>query len=67
MHPDSKKMLGGNVLPTLAVWMRRIRDRVADWLARSTRKAERKKTQRRDTDQRLRREDKRVNTDGDRK
>ena len=55
MHLPNK-MLGADALNTLVAWVRRVRDLVANWFARGTRAAERKKTQRRDTDQRLRRE-----------
>jgi hypothetical protein len=60
------KMIGAHALSTFVGWLRAVRNSLAEWLSRGTRKAERKKTQRRDTDQRLRREGRGESTDDDR-
>jgi hypothetical protein len=49
-------MVGTDALNTLVAWMRGITDVLARWFARGARVAAKKKEQRRETDQRLRRE-----------
>jgi len=54
-------------LKALFAWLRSARDLLARWLARGAQAATRKKKQRRETDQRLRREDRRESVEADRK
>jgi hypothetical protein len=63
---DTNKMVGTDALNTLVCWMRGIRDEFARWIASRARVAEKKKEQRRETDQRLRREDRRGSLGADR-
>jgi hypothetical protein len=65
MHSDHNKILAAHAWHALVAWMLAIRDVLAAWLARGTRKAERKKARRRDTDQRLRRMARREGIDDD--
>ena len=53
---DTNNMVGTDAFNTLVAWMRATRDVLAGWFARRARVAERKKERRRETDQRLRRE-----------
>jgi hypothetical protein len=59
-------MVGTDALNTLVGLMRAIRDVLAGWFARDTRAAARKKEQRREIDQRLRRDDHREGLGADR-
>jgi hypothetical protein len=54
-------MVGSDALNTLVGWMRGIRDVLARWVASGARLAAKNKEQRRETDQRLRRDDRREN------
>jgi hypothetical protein len=59
-------MVATDALNTLVGWIRAIRNVLAGWFARDTRAAARKKEQRRETDQRLRRDDHREGLGADR-
>jgi hypothetical protein len=64
MIPVNKTVAIG-ALKALVEWLRNVRNRLGRWLTRGARAAKRKEKQRRETDKRLRRED-RENIEPDR-